>query len=261
MTSFDILQIIPIPAFNDNYIWAIIHPVHRQVIIVDPGDAAAVIHYLQKNKLKLQAIFITHHHGDHTHGIPEICQYEPVPVFGPHNKSIQGVTTWVAEPNEVKVNANFPVYQVLDIPGHTLDHIAYFAQGMLFCGDTLFAAGCGRLFEGSAAQMLGSLQKISALPDRTQIYCAHEYTLNNLRFAVMVESGNPAIHARIKSVQALGDQQLPSLPSSLSEEKATNPFLRCNSPEIIHRVEAYVGQPLEEQVAVFAGLRAWKDLF
>src|SRR5579862_277611 len=182
----------PIPAFNDNYIWAIHDPQQNTVVVVDPGDAQAVNNYLQEHNLTLAAILITHHHWDHTNGLLELKNHFQVPVFGPAAENITGLSKPVKD-SDIVVIENFSLtFQVIDIPGHTLGHIAYFAteeqdEHMLFCGDTLFAAGCGKLFEGTANQMLASLTKLAALPDTTKIFCGHEYTLNNLRFAKQVE--------------------------------------------------------------------------
>lgn len=254
------LSITPIPILKDNYVWTLIDKAKNAAVIVDPGDAAPVRDYLQTHGLTLAAILLTHHHWDHTNGVNDLKKLYDVPVFGPREK-IPSVTNNVNENDEVSV-VNFPLsFEVMAIPGHTLSHIAYYAPGMIFCGDTLFASGCGRLFEGTAGEMYASLQKIAALPDSTHVYCAHEYTLNNLRFAALVEPTNQKIVERAKRVAALREKNLPSIPDTLAEEKATNPFLRCDSPEIIASVEAYAGRKLTDPVDVFAWLRKWKDEF
>lgn len=255
------VTIIPIPALKDNYIWALVDKMHNTMVIVDPGDADPVEIFLQKHNLSLKAILITHHHWDHTNGINKLVQKYHVSVFGPAQEYISGLTTPVGDKDEIKIES-FPLtMQILTIPGHTTGHIAFYAPGILFCGDTLFAAGCGRIFEGSADEMYASLKKIFMLPDDTQIYCAHEYTLNNLNFAKVVEPSNHHITKRIKEVSELREKNLPSLPSLLADEKASNPFLRCNSPEIKANVEKFAGHSLENPIAVFTWLRKWKDGF
>lgn len=253
------ITIHPILALSDNYVWAML--AGNRAVIVDPGDAAPVQTYLHKHGLRLAAILITHHHWDHTGGIKALKKEYDVPVFGSANEPIELMNIPLQEPNEVII-ADFPLrFHVIDIPGHTLGHIAYYAENVLFCGDTLFAAGCGRVFEGTMAQMYSSLEKIAALPDDTNIYCAHEYTLNNLRFAKLVEPHNRDIDERIKSVSALREKNLPSLPSLLSDEKKTNPFLRCDVPDVIIAAEAHADCKLRIPVEVFGVLRKWKDGF
>lgn len=255
------MKIDAISVLKDNYVW-IIQNDKRQAIIVDPGAASPVLEYLKKNNLELAAILITHHHWDHTNGIFDIiAKYPNIPVYGPKHKQISGVNKLVGEGDDINF-ADFNLHlQVFDIPGHTLSHIAYYGNGLLFCGDTLFSAGCGRLFEGTPQQMVTSLQKMLGLPDETVIYPAHEYTLNNLRFAETVEPHNQQIGKRKTEVSALIAKHLPSLPSKLSIEKATNPFLRLDSPEVIASAAKYADKPLQDKVEVFAYLRQWKDGF
>lgn len=252
------LQIYAIAALKDNYIWLIVNS-RGGAVVVDPGDAAPVLDYLVQYDLKLQGILITHHHWDHTNGIAELLQHYPVPVFGSQLNVCSELSHKVEEGQIVEFNAHFPSYQVLAIPGHTLDHIAYYANDHLFCGDTLFAGGCGRLFEGTPEQMYTSLQKIAAFPDHTKLYCAHEYTLANLQFAQLVESNNLFILERIEKVKAMRQQNQPSIPSLLSEEKQTNPFLRCTQPEVKQQAEQYMRRYLSDPIEVFAALRAWKN--
>lgn len=255
------LSIHPIPILNDNYVWTIIDEATKTAVIVDPGEAAAVHAFLQQNQLTLKAILITHHHWDHTNGINELKNWYDVPVFGPASEKITNVTHPLYNQDTVNI-APFPLnLKVMTIPGHTLDHIAYYAPGLLFCGDTLFAAGCGRLFEGTAEQMYASLQKMASLPSETRVYCAHEYTLNNLRFAKEAEPHNIHITERMQKVAGLREQNQVSLPSTLSDEKATNPFLRCDSAELIANVEKKSGKKLTHPVEIFAELRKWKDQF
>ncbi|RDI44578.1 hydroxyacylglutathione hydrolase [Aquicella lusitana] len=255
------ITIHPIPTLKDNYVWALIDQHQRHVLIVDPGEAAPVIHYITQHHLLPVGILVTHHHWDHTNGIVELSNLYSVPVYGPAKETIRGVTHKVQEKDEIIID-HFPLtLQVVDIPGHTLGHIAYYAQDSVFCGDTLFAAGCGRLFEGTPEMLYASLQKIAALPDTTKIYCAHEYTLANLRFAEAVEPDNQKIYERLEHVKHLRAKDLPTLPCALAEEKATNPFLRCDVPEIITSAEKHDGSSLKNPVAVFTSLRRWKDNF
>lgn len=249
------MVINPIPALSDNYIWAVIDTEKMTAIIVDPGDASPVIDFLEQKKLQLQGIFITHHHWDHTNGISELKKKYNVDVFAPATENINGVTKPIQEGDDI---LNF---KILDIPGHTLGHIAYYSHDSLFCGDTLFAAGCGKVFEGTAEQMYTSLMKLAALPETIKIYCGHEYTLNNLYFAKTVEPENKKITERMAKVKEIRAKNLPSLPSILSDEKATNPFLRCDSHEIIDHMEKYIGHKLNNPVEVFAALRRCKDHF
>lgn len=253
------INIYPIPAFKDNYIWAITLS-NKKTIIVDPGAAEPVETYLQENGLTLTAIFITHHHWDHTDGVSALQEKYQVPVYGPVNEKIASITNPLKENDKINL-AGFPSFRVIEIPGHTLDHIAYYAPGMLFCGDTLFAAGCGRLFEGTADEMYQSLQKLAALPDDTRVYCAHEYTQSNLRFANAAEPNNGTILEKMKRVKELREKQLPTLPSILSEEKLTNPFLRSDSIELVENVERHEGNKLNNAVEIFAATRKWKDKF
>lgn len=250
-----------IPSLQDNYIWAIVDTLQQKACIIDPGEAAPVNIFLSQNNLKLIALLITHHHWDHTDGIHLLKQAHQIPVYGAMYSPNHEITLRLNEGEHIASNSCLLDFHVLAIPGHTLDHIAYYSPGLLFCGDTLFAAGCGKIFEGTAMQMYQSLQKIAALPDDTLIYCAHEYTLNNLYFAQTVEPENQAVSNRLKQVHALRQKNLPTLPSSLREEKQTNPFLRCHSPTLITQVEKFAGQPLKTVVDVFTWLRKWKNEF
>jgi hydroxyacylglutathione hydrolase len=253
------LSILAIPAFNDNYLWLMHDGVHAAV--VDPGEAAPVLAALEANRLILAAILLTHHHADHVGGVPELLKKFKAPVFGPGNETITAVTAAVAEGDTVAIPELGLNLSVLEVPGHTRGHIAYVAQQQpwLFCGDTLFAGGCGRLFEGTAAQMAASLGKLAALPDITQVFCAHEYTLANLRFALEVEPDNKALIERSASEQAKRDQGLPTVPSTIGLEKKTNPFLRCHEPAIAERLAATGRLTPHDPVAIFAALREWKD--
>lgn len=229
--------------------------------MVDPGEAAPVIAYLDREQLDLCAILATHHHGDHVGGIRDLVARWNVPVYGPAHEAIPGRTRALGEGDSIVVPRLDLPLSVRDIPGHTSGHIAFVGSGKLFCGDTLFAAGCGRLFEGTPSQMLASLDKLAALPPATEVYCGHEYTLSNLRFAAAVEPGSVAVQQRRDREQAKRTDGLPTLPSMISEELITNPFLRVREPVVRAAVERHAGRALDSAVAVFAELRAWKNSF
>jgi hydroxyacylglutathione hydrolase len=257
------VAIIPIPAFTDNYIWLLRDG--RTAVVVDPGDAAPVQAYLSAHDVALTAILATHHHGDHVGGVAALLERFPVPVFGPARERIPGRTNAVADGDRIVVPGLPGTLAVLDIPGHTAGHVAYFGEidgvPALFCGDTLFAAGCGRLFEGTPAQMWASLSALAALPPATRVYCGHEYTLANLRFAQAVEPHNPDVVARSARDAATRERGEPTLPSTIGLELATNPFLRAARPDVRASAERHAGQPLPDDVAAFAALRAWKNGF
>jgi len=251
--------IIPIPAFADNYIWLVREG--SAGAVVDPGDAAPVIAYLEREGVTLTAIIATHHHGDHVGGIRELTARWPVPVYGPASEAIPGRTQALVEGDAIVVPGIGLPLSTLDIPGHTAGHIALVGQDLVFCGDTLFAAGCGRLFEGTPAQMVASLGKLAGLPDTTRIYCGHEYTVSNLRFARAVEPNSAALRDRQARAQAMRAVGVPTLPTLIAEERATNPFLRVHDPSIRAAVERHAGRALDGPVALFAELRAWKNSF
>jgi hydroxyacylglutathione hydrolase len=261
-------KIIPIPAFTDNYIWLLREG--RCAAVVDPGDAAPVIEALDRDGLALTAIVNTHHHGDHVGGNEALLARWPVPVFGPAHERIPGRTRGLVAGDVVAVPGVGLDLTVLDVPGHTAGHIALYGRDgsdgsdgtpVAFVGDTLFAAGCGRVFEGTPEQMAESLARLAALPPATRIYCAHEYTLANLRFALAVEPGNAALQERQRRDQARRDQGLPTVPSTLADELATNPFLRAAVPEVFAAAQAQAGRKLAGPVAAFAVLREWKNHF
>ncbi len=245
-----------IPAFKDNYIWLLTQG--KRAFVVDPGDAAPVLARLAADGLALEGILITHHHADHQGGVAELAARWPAKVYAPGNESITGCTHPLFGGECIDVLGQN--VRVMAVPGHTLGHLAYHAEGVLFCGDTLFGAGCGRLFEGTPEQMSASLDSIAALPDATRIYCAHEYTEMNLRFAVAVEPDNQALQARCARVAELRSAGLPSVPSSLGEEKATNPFLRSAEGIVIEAALAH-GASSRRKVDVFAAIRSWRNTF
>ena len=256
----------PIPALKDNYIWLIKDKAIGQAIVVDPGESAPVIQALKDEDLVLNSIFLTHHHWDHSDGIPALLEeYGDIPVYGPQKEAQNLVTHPLAEQDVVDLPEWDMQYEVLEVPGHTNGHIAFYGNGHLFSGDTLFGAGCGRLFEGTADELYHSLQKLSALPADTQVYCGHEYTLANLEFAKRVEPNNNALLARETLVRAKRDQGLPSLPSTIEEERATNPFLRVSQKAVIDSVQTHCPQHSQhsstEPTNIFAKLRGWKDVF
>lgn len=254
------IDILPVPAFRDNYIW-LMHNA-ASAVAVDPGDAQPVLQALAERGLTLTDILITHHHADHIGGIDELRQRFPaVAVYAPQAERISGTTVALAGNETISLAALQLELQVLTLPGHTLGHIGYYGANLLFCGDTLFGAGCGRLFEGTPPQMFGSLQRLARLPAATRIYCTHEYTTANLRFAATVEPDNPAIVQRIARVSELRRAGLPSLPSTIEDELASNPFLRCDSPVVIKSVYNHTGAQPATAVEVFAALRQWKDTF
>ena len=251
------LEIVPVKAFKDNYIWTLRDGKHAAV--VDPGDARPVIEYLTREKLDLVAILATHHHADHVGGIPALLERGRVPVYGPRGEPIETLTRAVGEGDTVTIPELGVSFAVLDIPGHTRAHIAYYGAECLFCGDTLFACGCGRVFEGTPEQMYASLEKLRALPDSTKVYCGHEYTLANIGFARGVEPGNRALDAREARDRGLREAGKPTLPTTLGEEKATNPFLRCLEPAVVDSANKYLGARAADPVRVFAAIRDWKN--
>jgi hydroxyacylglutathione hydrolase len=251
-----------VPAFRDNYIWLLsaaqAEGGGRVSAVIDPGDAHPVIQALDELDLIPTAILITHHHADHVGGVRELRARFPIPVYGPAQEAIPDITHPLREGDRVKISG-LPTLDVLEVPGHTAGHIAYAGGQSLFCGDTLFAGGCGRLFEGTAAQLYSSLQKLALLADDTWIYCAHEYTLNNLNFALAVEPDNTVLQSRLQHTRETRQKNKPTVPSQLAMEKHTNPFLRCHLPAVVAAAEHHDGHPLSPGHETFAALRRWKD--
>jgi hydroxyacylglutathione hydrolase len=251
-------DVIRIPAFKDNYIWLLRHG--ASAVVVDPGDAQPVLDCLAQESLSLEAILITHHHADHQGGVARLLARHPAVVFGPAAESITALSTPLRGGETFRMACLDVEFQVFAVAGHTLGHLAYYGAGCLFCGDTLFGGGCGRLFEGTPAQMAASLALLAALPDETAVYCAHEYTEANLRFALAVEPGNRRLQQRVSEVAVARAKGLPTIPSSIALEKATNPFLRCDVPEVVASARQRVAG-MSDPLEVFAALREWKNTY
>lgn len=253
-------NVLHVEAFQDNYIWMIRGASRDRVAIVDPGDADPVLAALENQQLKPAAILCTHHHGDHVGGVEDILKHYSVPVYGPARERIPAVTQRLKDGDRVRLAELAVEFDVLDVPGHTAGHIAYHGAGMLFCGDTLFSAGCGRLFEGTAEEMHASLSRLAALPETTLMYCGHEYTEANLRFAQAVEPNNPDIQAYRDQAHSQRLRGQPTLPSTIGRERRVNPFLRSGHPAVRLAAEKQAGRALSE-VETFAVVRRWKDGF
>ncbi|RKF17377.1 hydroxyacylglutathione hydrolase [Alginatibacterium sediminis] len=254
------MQVIQIPAFNDNYIWLIKASNSQQCIVVDPGDAQPVLERIKSLELELCGVLLTHHHNDHHGGIPRLLEeYPQAKVYGLTKPQYSFDCESISELEQIEVIGL--KFDVLHFSGHTVDHIGFMIENNLFCGDTLFSAGCGRLLGGSAKQLFESLKIISALPSHTRIYCAHEYTLDNLRFAHKIEPHNPDLTAYIARVSKLRHQGLPTIPSTLDLELKVNPFLRTDSPELQATVQMHCKRAINDELEFFTELRRWKDDF
>ena len=252
------MRLTPLPAFADNYIWTLADDAGR-ALVVDPGDAGPVLAAAAAG-LSPVALLLTHHHADHVGGVPALLQRWPgLPVFGPDDPRIAGVSEPVAGGAAVAIDDWR--FEVLAVPGHTVSHIAFQGHGLLFCGDTLFSLGCGRLFEGTPGDMLGSLDRLAALPGQTRVCCGHEYTLANAAFARVVDPGNPALRRRQEEVIAMRDTGRPTLPSTLADEVACNPFLRIDAQAVRAAVAARAPAAADDRIEAFAELRRWKDGF
>lgn len=251
----------PLPALRDNYIWMLVNDRQKQAVIVDPGSAEVVEKALSQNKLNLHAILITHHHWDHTQGVSELSKKYKPQVIASRLSPLAEITRRVKEGESIDFPQLHLSFTVFEIPGHTLDHVAYYCAPWLFSGDTLFTAGCGRIFEGTVEQLYVSLQRLSHLPENTEIYCGHEYTASNLAFAAHIEPQNSAIRERISAVDQLRAQNLPTVPALLSLEKATNPFLRCAEPGILTTLKKSYPDLEANPLSVFKLLRSSKDNF
>lgn len=252
------MNIQPIRAFKDNYIWMLSDSGHA--LVVDPGDASPVLESLDRSGMALSAILITHHHADHIGGIGRLRKAFPaVRVYAPEDRRIPDATDRVGEGGRVEFPEIDCSLSVIEVPGHTSTHIAYVSDEALFCGDTLFAGGCGRVFDGTAEQLSHSLARIGTLPPRLRVYCAHEYTLANLGFAKWVEPESVAILERERRCEAMRERDEPTVPSGLDEELATNPFMRTDQPAVKAAAERYAGRSLASRAEVFAAIRQWKD--
>ncbi len=256
------MKLHPLPAFQDNYLWLLQDG--QRALVVDPGDAEPVLAGLRQAAARLEAILVTHHHGDHTGGVQALREATGAVVYGPAREDIPAPFTPVSGGDTVRVLGLD--WQVIDVPGHTAGHIAYYCADvdgapLLFCGDTLFSGGCGRLFEGTPAQMLDSLDRLADLPGATRVCCAHEYTVSNLRFARAVEPGNAGLIEYLSHCEDLRAQGEPTLPSTLERERQVNPFLRTRAPDVIRAAQAFNGADPSDPAGVFAAIRQWKNEF
>jgi hydroxyacylglutathione hydrolase len=256
------LQVSPVRAFSDNYIWLVRAPADpAAAVVVDPGDDRPVEEALSEQGLRLRAILVTHHHADHVGGVAALAARHGAAVFGPAREQMPCDARALDDGGKVSLEHLGLDFAVIAVPGHTLGHIAYVGHGALFCGDTLFSAGCGRLFEGTPSQMLDSLDRLAALPDDTAIYCAHEYTLSNLRFAAAVEPDNTTVREALTEVTSKRERDEITLPSTMGRERHINPFLRCRIPSVRAAAERHAGRSLPSATEVFTEVRSWKNGF
>jgi hydroxyacylglutathione hydrolase len=252
------MEIMALTCLRDNYIWMLCDHKQKLAWAVDPGESRPVVAFLEKFSLNLCGILITHHHHDHTGGVEELAKiYKNIIIAGSHRSPVRQINEPLQDAGQLQcLDATC---RVMEIPGHTLDHLAFLIEKAVFCGDTLFSMGCGKIFEGTAAQMYHSLMRLSQLPEDSEIYCGHEYTLQNLKFAQMVDPDNPNLQKKFHQVMHLSEQRQPSLPSHLIEEKTLNPFLRCEEPKIVQAVEFHCQKKLTDPIEVFYQLRQWKN--
>jgi hydroxyacylglutathione hydrolase len=258
------LQVKPIPAFDDNYIWAIINSEKKLCVVVDPGQAEPVKQFLAAEQLQLSAIIITHHHWDHTNGVASlVTEYPNLTVYGPDDSPFKGITHPLNDQQTCTLACIDLRFEIITTPGHTLDHICYYSPQLnwLFSGDTLFSGGCGRLFEGTAEQMYSSLNRLKVLPSQTLVYCTHEYTLSNLKFAQAVEPNNQALFSYVQTVKEQRETNQCTLPSSIGLECAINPFLRADQPYLSQYIPSEYVAASQSSLDVFTALRCWKDHF
>jgi len=258
------MHIDAIHAFSDNFIWRLAEPGRREAVVVDPGEAGPVIEALEADGQQLAAILITHKHGDHVGGLRQLkARWPEAVVYGPAHESIPGLERTVKEGDRLCPEGLAAEFSVFEVPGHTEGHLAYYceqgAAPVLFCGDTLFSIGCGRVFSGTFEQLHDSLLRLRALPESTLVYCAHEYTLDNIGFAKWVEPDNPALLAHEEACHALLDAGRDTVPSTLALERAANPFLRIDQPTVVAAVERHEGRPMRDTLDTFTCLRRWKD--
>ena len=255
------VELTPIPALGDNYIWVLTDPESRHAVVVDPGTATPVIRWLHQEQHGLAGILITHHHGDHTGGIHDLLANDTVPVWGPATERVHGVDRPLGDGDTIALPGDIGQLHVIHTPGHTAGHICYLGDGFALTGDTLFAGGCGRLFEGTPQQMHQSLARLAALDPTTRVHCAHEYTVANLCFAAAVEPENPDVAARLETARQHRASGEPTVPSTIAEELATNPFLRAEEPSVRRAAEHQANRTLNDPVEVFAAVRDWKNRF
>ncbi|SFG42366.1 hydroxyacylglutathione hydrolase [Neptunomonas qingdaonensis] len=251
-----------LPAFTDNYIWMLTTENSTGMVVVDPGDADVVIQAIKTNQKPLAAILLTHHHPDHTGGVKQLTEMYSIPVYGPANSPFKDISHPLTDQMEINILGETLI--VKEVPGHTLDHICYFqptATPQLFCGDTLFLAGCGRLFEGSAAQMLDNMHYFTSLPANTNIYCTHEYSLANLAFAAAVEPNNNDIQQATEKCRMLRAANQPTLPSNIAQELKINPFMRSNNQQVQIAAQGYKKTSINSELDTFTAIREWKNNF
>lgn len=256
------LTATPLPAFTDNYIWMLTKENTTGMVVVDPGDADVVIQAIKTYHQPLAAILLTHHHPDHTGGVKQLSDLYSIPVYGPANSPFKGITHPLTD--QMQINILGETLIVKEVPGHTLDHICYFQSGdtpQLLCGDTLFLAGCGRLFEGTAEQMLNNMNYFKTLPTETNIYCTHEYSLANLDFATAVEPENTDIQRVKEKCRSLRTANKPTLPSTIAQELKINPFMRSEVPEVKAAAQDYTQTDINTELDTFTAIREWKNHF